>query len=142
MEQNRREFLKNCGKVSASLICGSSMLILPGCGGIRYLAFDTEDNALVVKKSDFIEKPFAAIKSRNLPAPVYIHKIDEENYSAVLMECTHKKCELSAAGDLLICPCHGSEFSNTGEVLSPPAEQPLQKFTVRTDAENVYIEMT
>ncbi len=141
MHQNRREFLKTCGAISTGILCSSGALVLPGCSGLRYIPFETAGNSLVVKKAEFIEKPFAAVKTRNLPAPIYIYKLDEENYSALLMECTHKKCELSAAGALLICPCHGSEFSNTGEVLNPPAEKPLYKFDVKIDGENVLIEI-
>jgi 3-phenylpropionate/trans-cinnamate dioxygenase ferredoxin subunit len=50
-------------------------------------------------------------------------------------ECTHQRCSLTD-GDLegvsVICPCHGSEFDvRTGEVLSPPATQPVPTFEVR-----------
>ncbi len=141
MKSNRREFLKTCGALSAGLACGG-LTLLAGCGGsVRYLPFDIAGNVVVVKKTAFLEQPSAAVKTRSFPTPIYLYRHGDDDYSAVLMQCTHKQCELSAAGDRLACPCHGSEFSHTGEVLQPPAEKPLHRFTVRTDAENLYIEL-
>jgi cytochrome P450/nitrite reductase/ring-hydroxylating ferredoxin subunit len=49
--------------------------------------------------------------------------------------CTHQDCSL-AGGDLdgaiVVCPCHGSEFDiRTGDVLSPPALEPLPLYEAR-----------
>jgi cytochrome b6-f complex iron-sulfur subunit len=126
--------------ISAGILCGGGSLLLSSCSGMTYAPFTTTENAFVVKKLDFGEQPFVLIKSRRFPAPIYIARLDAENYSAVLLQCTHKQCEISAGTDLLICPCHGSEFSVTGEVVSPPAEKNLYQFKARADAENVYIE--
>lgn len=140
MRQKRREFIRSCAAISAGILCKGGALLFSGCSSVSYVPFTTTENAFVVKKAAFGAQPFVLIKSREFPAPIYIARVDEENYSAVLLLCTHKECEVSAGPGLLICPCHGSEFSVTGEVVSPPAEKNLYAFKVRTDAENVYLE--
>jgi nitrite reductase/ring-hydroxylating ferredoxin subunit len=59
--------------------------------------------------------------------------------------CTHMKCSL-AEGDLeettVICPCHGSEFDVTsGEVLAPPAREPVGSYETRVVGENIEIKV-
>src|SRR5919202_7113628 len=55
--------------------------------------------------------------------------------------CTHLGCSL-AEGDLeetvVTCPCHGSEFDVTsGEVLAPPAREPVASYESRVVGENI-----
>ncbi len=46
--------------------------------------------------------------------------------------CTHQGCTVgySFSNHKLICPCHGSVFSETGNVLVGPAFVPLQAYNV------------
>jgi Rieske Fe-S protein len=45
--------------------------------------------------------------------------------------CTHLGCTLNVTPVGLVCPCHGSCFDRSGQVLKGPAISPLEKFKVR-----------
>ena len=139
MKQTRREFMKKCGLMSTGFVYAGGFLMFESCAGVSYIPYNEENDQLVIKKSHFIKEKYGLIGYNNLPAPIYVTKLNDNNYSAVLLECTHKRCEVSPAGDILICPCHGSEYSNTGKVLQPPADKDLYSFGIKTDSENIYI---
>jgi cytochrome P450/nitrite reductase/ring-hydroxylating ferredoxin subunit len=59
--------------------------------------------------------------------------------------CTHEECSL-AGGELedgvIVCPCHGSEFDvRTGDVLTPPALDPLPIYEARVDGGAVHVRL-
>lgn len=141
----RRKFIKTCcfTAIGGSFLTG----VLQSCGSIYYAKIEKEDNRLVVKKSEFFEiknekkreRSFVLVKTETMDFPICIYKIDENRYSASLLYCTHRGCELNVGGGIYTCPCHGSEFSITGEVLEGPAETNLKTFKTETDDENIYI---
>lgn len=43
--------------------------------------------------------------------------------------CTHEGCTITgAAGDIYVCPCHGSRYSRTGQVVNGPAKSNLRQY--------------
>jgi cytochrome b6-f complex iron-sulfur subunit len=84
---------------------------------------------------------FVLLNVSGLPAAIYLRKNEDETFSALLTQCTHKGCEVDPDYDMLSCPCHGSKYSSTGKVISPPATEPLKKFDVLADSENIYIQI-
>lgn len=67
----------------------------------------------------------------------------EGEYFAFGDVCTHRQCSLSE-GDLedtsVVCVCHGSTFDiRTGEVLAPPATEPIPVYEVRVEAGELQI---
>lgn len=141
----RKEFLKQCGK-----LCFGGVLIggfLESCVGNYYASTSVEKNQITLKKTEFIDtkdgknKPrdYVLVRSESLSFPIAIYKLNENTYSALLMECSHKSCELNPHGSYLICPCHGSEFNNLGVVQNPPADTNLRTFKVTHDNDNIYI---
>jgi cytochrome b6-f complex iron-sulfur subunit len=49
--------------------------------------------------------------------------------------CTHLGCSVpwDEEKKKFVCPCHGSTFNMTGEVLTAPAPRPLDTYPVRIE---------
>jgi cytochrome P450/nitrite reductase/ring-hydroxylating ferredoxin subunit len=60
--------------------------------------------------------------------------------------CTHEECPLSDGvldGTVIVCPCHGSEFDlRTGDVLTPPALEPLPIYELREQGGGLEVRLT
>lgn len=145
---DRKEFIKTCG--FACLGGAALTALLQSCASTNYFAQTVfSNNQIAIKKTEFIkmekdktvQREYVLVKSEKYNYPICIYKTGEENYSALLMQCTHKGCELRPTGSYLICPCHGSEFNNKGVVQNPPAEENLKTFKIITDNENIYIQL-
>jgi len=50
---------------------------------------------------------------------------DAEGVYAVSATCTHLGCTVARAGSGFECPCHGSKFTEMGNVTAGPAPRPL-----------------
>lgn len=60
--------------------------------------------------------------------------------------CTHEECSLAEGeldGPVVVCPCHGSEFDvRTGDVLTPPALEPLPIYEAREEGGTVLVRLS
>ena len=142
---NRRTFI-----TSACLACSGAGLtwLLPSCSSTKYITdFTFTSDSLTVKKSAFtiirkekkIQRKFILLKPEHLQFPLVLYRIKDNEYKALLLQCTHQGCELTPYETMMVCPCHGAEFNTNGEVTQGPAETGLKSFTTTQDDENVYI---
>lgn len=143
----RRAFIK-----SACLTCAGSMGItwlLQACTSQKYITnYQLSHGKLVIKKSDFvivkkekvIYRKFLLLKTDSLEFPIVVYQIAENDYKTLSLKCTHQGCELTPYDTTMVCPCHGAEFNNKGEVTTGPADSNLISFQTTHDNENIYIQ--
>ncbi|MBI3859970.1 MAG: Rieske 2Fe-2S domain-containing protein [Thaumarchaeota archaeon] len=65
--------------------------------------------------------------------------------SAVSGTCTHEETDLGLGFVLeerVVCPLHLSQFDlRTGEVMNPPATEPLRRFNVKIEGGTIFVEV-
>lgn len=143
---DRREFAKSCIK------CISAISLIPlvaGCQSTHYVTGTIEESGISIPKSEFtylkkdkeVLRSFIIVRNDKMEFPIYVYRFNENEFSALLMKCTHQGNELSASGDHLTCSAHGSEFTNKGIVAQGPAEKNLRTFNVKVDAEKLFIDL-
>ena len=136
---NRIDFLKQVGGLSLFTACGATTALLNSCTKSYYINASIKNDAVSLNKTDFFEREFVVINNPELEFPVYVYKKNEVDYVALSMKCTHKGCQLKPAGKILVCPCHGSEFSNTGKVMTPPADVDLKQYATSVINDQVLV---
>lgn len=114
-------------------------IVTTACAGFHYVRGLDMDDRIVVRRADLGESSYALVETVRWDRPVYLHREDGSAFTAVLAECTHRRCQPEPAVDRLICPCHGSEFSHDGQVLGGPADRPLPRFEVSEGPDEITI---
>lgn len=56
-----------------------------------------------------------------------------EGLLALDLGCTHLGCTVTATAGGFACPCHGSRFGTSGQVLAGPAPRPLGRLAVERE---------
>lgn len=63
--------------------------------------------------------------------------------SAVNATCTHEGCRVKwqQAQQTFVCPCHGAQFSATGQKLAGPGKGNLPTYDVQVDGEAITVKL-
>ena len=138
---SRRDFIIDITGTTAALCCVPAAILIDGCTSVKTIQATVVKGKLVVDKAMFSESQFVVVKSDALQIPVYLSQVHDDSYRAFEMVCTHKECELRPTGTFLSCPCHGSEFSNLGEVLKGPAMDALKEYRVELNGLKIEIDL-
>jgi Rieske Fe-S protein len=80
--------------------------------------------------------PLAAVGDRAIAqtsiGEFLIVRSASDAFTVLTATCTHQGCTITGhANGRFVCPCHGSQFTTTGEVAGGPASRPLGAFASR-----------
>ena len=78
---------------------------------------------------------FLKVLPQGSQMPVYVLADGAGGWAALSPVCTHLGCMVEVEGAALVCPCHGSTYDRTGQVLRGPAERALTRYPVREEPE-------
>lgn len=83
--------------------------------------------------------PGSAVKFKDSGKPALLVHLDSGDFAAFSAVCTHQGCTVAYRGGQLACPCHGSIFdASNGQVVNPPAQQPLPKIPIEVRQGEVF----
>ena len=86
-------------------------------GGAQYVALGANSNGLIV------------------------YRVSNTEVSAFSSRCTHLGCTVNLPSNgVATCPCHGSRFGTSGQVLGGPATLPLTQYAASLDADLIRIQ--
>lgn len=139
---NRRRFLVRLEAASAAAIAGAMGLPLSGCLGFHYVNATLIGNRLVIRQAEFGRDQFVLVDAPGQALPLYVYRHPDGVYTAVSTRCMHLGCQVEPAAGHLVCPCHGSEYTNDGGILKGPTPLPLRNFPVLVDGERILIDLS
>jgi cytochrome b6-f complex iron-sulfur subunit len=145
---SRRDFIRQSTVLGACACCFGTLTLIESCSTSGKTSSTTvlDEKSIVetpgkitIAKSAFGGQKYVKVTSGKFAQPIFVNTNADGTYTAVLMLCTHKGCDLKASDGKLICPCHGSQFDTAGHVLNGPAKTDLQTFQVSADEQHVIL---
>jgi Rieske Fe-S protein len=84
---------------------------------------------------------FVVVQPPEIECPLVVVRKDANTAVAFDAHCTHQQCVVLAdpANNRLNCPCHGSQFDLSGNVLNPPATRPLAMLPATVEADGIKV---
>ncbi len=127
---SRRDFLK---LATTGLLSAAGLM---GLGGLfRFLDYESDPPAK--KVIDVGSTALYPMGTRTvLPDIPAVLVSSDTGFTALSLVCTHLGCTVESTGDGFRCPCHGSRYSEQGQVERGPARQNLRQLQVEINPDN------
>ena len=151
-ETTRREFCGSaCRVLSVAALGGSVASLVQACSGggsssptgtsgsFGGAALPSVNGTAVsggVTVPVFAGSPLAtvggAVLVRSTSGTFLVARTGQDTFTALTAICTHENCTITdVSNQTYVCPCHGSRFSQAGQVQNGPATRALRSFATR-----------
>lgn len=142
---SRRTLLKGLGIAAA-------VLAVPGCmqagSNLPSAASASCGQSLCIDLTNAANKDLTTVGGAMLldtsSDTIMVIRQSSSDVVALSAICTHSGCSMNfnASQQLLDCPCHGSQFDESGNVLRGPANRPLRVYQTSLDTTTNTITVT
>jgi cytochrome b6-f complex iron-sulfur subunit len=148
-DTTRREFCETaCRALSVAAVGGTMATLLQACGGgsptgtsgsfggsalpsVNGTAAGSAVTVPVAAGSPLATVGGSAIV-RSSSGTFLVARTAPDAFTALTAICTHETCTITdVSGQTYVCPCHGSRFSQAGQVQNGPATRALRSFATR-----------
>jgi Rieske Fe-S protein len=125
----RRCFIKSTCNICLFGAAGFFAVQLPGCSpSYPIYKADVTDKKITIPLNLFDKSSIQIVRPKNMLYDIAVQKKEDNNYTALLLLCTHQQNQLTITGHGYTCSLHGSQYDKNGDVRKGPAERPLQQF--------------
>lgn len=132
----RKEFLQNAATVLAAASIFPVSALLEGCAvNSQTLRVSAKENRVRLALAELpkLAEPggFVKVYPFGFAHPIVVFEHPSGEVFAISTTCTHAGCEVRKTKSKFECPCHGSQYDLTGQVLRGPAPAALTRFPVK-----------
>ncbi|NET34153.1 MAG: Rieske (2Fe-2S) protein [Cyanothece sp. SIO1E1] len=125
-------FIANCLPLAiAACSSGNSSQSSPGRDSREIGTVAQLDQEGLILNEQVADSPVLVVRDTNAP----------DTLVAINPVCTHRDClvEWQKQKNVFLCTCHDSEFDTAGNVLGPPAKDPLTTYSVNIEGDRILI---
>lgn len=114
-----------CGGGSSSPTSPSGMASMLGVVAGRFAGSTVQ----VPVAGSALDNVGGAVLVQSTAGVFLVARMSASAFSAIEAVCTHEGCTITGADDAIyVCPCHGSRYSRSGQVLAGPARASLRQY--------------
>lgn len=122
-------------------VAATAIGLVPGCAALVTTTVAPVDGKLAIPLAEHptLDRPggWLRIRPAGSDTVLYVLAVPEREFVVVSPICKHRGCTVEVAGEILECPCHGSRYSRSGDVLRGPTQAPLDRFPASLSADGV-----
>ncbi len=136
---DRRTFL---GWIGVGTLASSLPAVIVACS--QDIAKTPSKKFITVGKISELDAKNVIFDESDIAQPILVFRNPQtQKIGAVDPKCTHQGCnvELDLEQQLLVCPCHNSQFSLDGAVVKKPATKPLITYETKQQGELILVKV-
>ncbi len=138
----RKEFIKSsCLACMGVFTAGVAINSLTSCVSFPVVKLASKNQKLFVDLISLNQNKMNIIRPSDLDYDVFVHELENGEYLALILKCTHQDWNLAANTKGFNCSLHGSAFDINGKVVQGPATKSLKRLNYFKDNNQLIISL-